>query len=228
MPRQSRNALGDQIYHVLNRGNCRMDIFTKPGDFEAFTKLLEEGRRRFDMRILGYILMDNHWHLTLWPRRDGDLSLFMQWIGTTHVRRWREHRGEVGEGHLYQGRYKSFIVQNDEHFLALMSYIESNALRARMVKRAQDWPWSSLVNPTVMNDVRLELTDWPVERPRDWKHRVNHTLNEATINRIRTSLKRGSPFGDDKWVVRTARRLGLESTLRNPWRPRNARPVEPK
>jgi len=144
MPRQPRQAADDFIYHVLNRGNCRMDIFNKPGDFQSFVKLLEEGRRRFDMRILAYILMDNHWHLALWPRRGKDLSGFMQWIGTTHVRRWREHRGNVGQGHLYQGRYKSFIVQSDEHLLALLIYIESNALRARMVKHAQDWPWSSL------------------------------------------------------------------------------------
>ena len=120
-----------------------MDIFTKPGDFESFIKLLEEGRRRFNMRILGYILMDNHWHLALWPRRGPDLAGFMQWVSTTHVRRWREHRGNVGQGHLYQGRFKSFIVQNDAHLLSLMIYIESNALRARMVKHAEDWPWSA-------------------------------------------------------------------------------------
>ena len=106
-----------------------MTIFNKAGDFEAFVKLLEEGRRRVGMRILGYCLMDNHWHLVLWPRRGKDLSSFVAWVCTTHVRRWREHSGG-GEGHLYQGRYKSFLVQQDEHFLALLRYVESNPLDA--------------------------------------------------------------------------------------------------
>jgi putative transposase len=222
MARQPRNAADDCIYHVFNRGNCKMDIFTKPGDFESFIKLLEEGRRRFNMRILGYILMDNHWHLALWPRRGEDLARFMQWVSTTHVRRWREHRGNVGQGHLYQGRFKSFIVQNDAHLLSLMIYIESNALRARMVKHAEDWPWSSLRNFAGADDVRIELSPWPVDRPRDWKRRVNRSLDGATLERLALCIKRGRPFGEDKWVAKTAKRLDLESTLRDPWRPRKA------
>jgi putative transposase len=197
-----------------------MDIFTKPGDFAAFIKLLEEGRRRFDMRILAYILMNNHWHLALRPRRAEDLARFMQWISTTHVRRWREHRGTVGEGHLYQGRYKSFLVQNDEHLLALLIYIESNALRARMVKHAEDWPWSSLRNLAGADGVRVKLAAWPIDRPRNWKQRVNQALDERTLERVRTSVKRSRPLGDDKWVARVAKEFGLESTLREPWRPR--------
>ena len=115
MARTLRNIADDGVYHVLNRGNCRMDVFEKPKDYAAFIKLLEEGRRRFDMRVLGYCLMRNHWHLVLWPRRAAQLSRFMQWVSTTHVRRW-EHRANTGEGHLYQGRFKSFLVQNDAAF----------------------------------------------------------------------------------------------------------------
>src|SRR5574340_852580 len=108
MARRARNPVDDGIYHVLNRGNGRMDIFKKPEDFAAFVKLLEEGRRRHAMRILGYCLMHNHWHLVLWPRRGTDLSKFIAWVSTTHVRRWRAHRVSAGEGHLYQGRFKGF------------------------------------------------------------------------------------------------------------------------
>ena len=86
----------------MNRGNCRMDVFQKPGDFAAFVTILEEGRQRVKMRILAYCLMNNHWHIVLWPRKAGDLSKFVQWISSTHVRRWRDHRANVGEGHLYQ------------------------------------------------------------------------------------------------------------------------------
>lgn len=104
MPRRARRAVDDAIYHVLNRGNCRMKIFDKAGDFAAFVKLLEQGRQRTDMRILAYCLMHNHWHLVLWPRRGADLSRFMGSISTTHVRRWREHRGNTGEGRRRWGQ----------------------------------------------------------------------------------------------------------------------------
>ncbi len=87
----------------MNRGNCRMDIFRKPGDFAAFVTILEEGRKRVKIGILAYCLMSNH--LVLWPRKAGNLSTFVQWISSTHVRRWREHRANVGN--LYQGRFKA-------------------------------------------------------------------------------------------------------------------------
>ena len=105
VPRTARAAAGGVVYHVINRGNCRMPIFQKPGDFQAFVTLLREACQRVPgMRLLAYCLMGNHWHLVLWPRSDGDLARFVGWVSNTHVRRWRQHRGSVGEGHLYQGR----------------------------------------------------------------------------------------------------------------------------
>ncbi len=80
----------------------------------------------------------------LWPREDGDLGRFMQRLGVTHARRWHEHRRRVGYGHVYQGRYKSFPVERDEHFLTVCRYVERSALRARLVRRAENWRWSSL------------------------------------------------------------------------------------
>jgi putative transposase len=211
--------VGNGIYHVLNRGNCRMDLFEKTGDFAAFVKLLEQGRQRTGMRVLGYCLMHNHWHLALWPRRGPDLSRFMGWVGTTHVRRWREHRGNRGEGHLYQGRFKDFLVKDDEHLLAVLRYVEANPLRAGMVRRAEQWPWSSLGGRAGADGVSLRLEPWPMPRPRDWPQRVNRPLPDDQLDRLRTSIRRGRPFGDDKWVAATAAKLGLLSTLRDPWRP---------
>jgi putative transposase len=222
MPRRARNPADNQVYHVLNRGNCRMNLFDKEQDFAAFVALLEEARRRFpSVRILGYCLMHNHWHLVLWPRVGTDLSRFMGWLCTTHVRRWREHRGNVGEGHLYQGRFKSFVVQPDDlHVLLVLRYVEGNPLRAAMVKRAQDWPWSSLGNAPGARGARVQLTELPVDRPRDWEAVVNAIPSERELTALRTSVKRGRPLGDEKWTRRVAERLGLQSTLRDPWRPR--------
>jgi len=204
---------------VLNRGNCRLDIFEKPGDFSAFVKILEQGRQRTGMRILGYCLMSNHWHLVLWPKRTEDLSTFMQWISSTHVRRWREHRGKVGEGHLYQGRFKSFPIQADGHLLTVLRYVEANPLRAKLVKRAEAWPWSSLSSA---GTTPLMLTPWPLHRPQDWSDRVNGSANASEIEALRQCINRGRPWGQSSWIERTAVRLGLQSTLRNPWRPKKA------
>ena len=102
------------LFHVLNRGVGRMRLFEKEGDYEAFERILEETQEARPMRICAYCLMPNHWHFVLWPEHDGGLAAFMQRLTITHVRRWQEHRGQVGLGHVYQGRYKSFPVETDE------------------------------------------------------------------------------------------------------------------
>ena len=144
MGRPLRVAAGGVIYHVLNRANARGRIFERPGDFEAFERVLGEAQSRIPARILAYCVMPDHWHLVLWPSRDGDLTRFMAWVTLTHTQRWHAHRQSAGVGHLYQGRYKSFPVQSDGHFLIVCRYVERNPLRAGLVARAEDWRWSSL------------------------------------------------------------------------------------
>ena len=135
MPRTARVAPGGMVFHVLNRGVARMQLFEKPADYQAFEGVLRECHDESPMRICAYSLMPNHWHLLLWPKRDGDLATFMQRLTITHVRRWQQHRGFVGLGHVYQGRYKSFLVESDEHLWVMARYVERNALRAELVLR---------------------------------------------------------------------------------------------
>ena len=116
MPRTARIAPGGMVFHVLNRANNRDRIFETAGDYLAFLRVLCDSLDKKPMRILSYCLMPNHWHLLLWPRKDGELGEFLQTVTTTHVRRWRLHRQSVGSGHLYQGTYKSFPVEADDHF----------------------------------------------------------------------------------------------------------------
>ena len=110
MPQRARQAPGGLVYHVLNRAVGRMRVFSKAADYLAFQRVLLEAHERLPVRLLGYCLMPNHWHLVLWPRADGDLSRFMHRLTMTHTQRWRHHRGLVGLGPLYQGRFKSFPV----------------------------------------------------------------------------------------------------------------------
>ena len=143
MSRPTRYAPG-MVFHVLNRGVGRRNLFDKDGDFLAFERVLLETLRIRPMRVCAYCLMSNHWHFVLWPERDGDLPAFMQQLTNTHVKRWKEHRHETGYGHLYQGRYKSFPVQTDDYFYQVVRYVERNPLRANLVACAELWPWSSL------------------------------------------------------------------------------------
>ena len=93
----------------------RLAVFASDADYAAFERVLRHAVARFDTRLLAYCLMLNHFHLRLWPREDGDLSTFMCWLTMTHTRRCHAHHRTAGTGHLYQGRYKSFPVQSDEH-----------------------------------------------------------------------------------------------------------------
>jgi REP-associated tyrosine transposase len=221
MGRPKRAADGGLIYHVLNRANARMRIFDKAADYEAFEEVLAEAVERTSTRLLAYCLMPNHWHLVLWPQEDGELSRFTGWLTLTHTQRWHAHRHSTGSGHLYQGRFKSFPVQEDEHFYAVCRYVERNALRANLVKQAEAWRFGSLhrwKHGTAKE--KALLCPWPLARLPGWIEHVNAPQTEAELAGIRRSIQRGCPFGDDTWSDRIVRQLGLESTLRPRGRPK--------
>jgi len=208
------------VFHVLNRGVGRRTLFERDGDYLAFEKVLEETLRICAMRLCAYCLLPNHWHFVAWPERDGDLGAFMQQLTNTHVKRWKEHRHEVGYGHLYQGRYKSFPVQTEDYFYQVVRYVERNALRANLVARAESWCWSSLGRASREDPAFPLLAAWPLPRPVDWLEIVNRPQSEEELQALRRCVNRGCPFGDREWATATARRLGLESTLRHRGRPR--------
>jgi putative transposase len=217
MPRTARAAAGNWCYHVLNRGNGRAEVFHKDDDYAAFLALLPVACERLPMRILGWCLMPNHFHLVLWTHEDGDLGRWMQWLLTSHVRRYHRHYG--GSGHVWQGRFKAFPIQQDDHLLTVLRYVERNPLRANLAKRAEAWRWSSL--PTRLAPEPSELlTRCPDPLPRDWCERVNRAQSEAEVAALRRSVERGTPYGSDRWTRLAAKRLGLESTLRPRGRPR--------
>jgi putative transposase len=200
-----------------------MRVFRSDDDFAAFERILAKTLATRPMRVAAYCLMPNHWHLVLWPERTGDLAAFMQKLTITHARNWQEHRHRVGYGHLYQGRYKSFPIQGDDHFYHVVRYVERNALRANLVARAQDWRWGSLWRRThrTEDDGGL-LGAWPVGLPKDWTRLVNRPQHEAELDALRRSVVRGRPYGGERWVQATAKRLHLESTLRARGRPKGS------
>jgi putative transposase len=119
---------------------------------------------------------------------------------------------------LYQGRFKSFPVEQDDHFYALCRYVERNALRASLATRAEDWRWCSLWQHS-SNSWPVALDPWPLARPAAWIELVNGVETEAELAAVRNSVRRGSPFGSTLWRRRTAAALGLEKTLHSRGRP---------
>ncbi|MEI7460717.1 MAG: transposase [Pirellula sp.] len=222
MGRPKRAADGGLIYHVLNRANARLSIFEKDGDYEAFERILADAIERTGTRLLAYCLMPNHWHLVVLPIQDGELSRFTGWLTLTHTQRWHAHRHSTGQGHVYQGRFKSFPIQDDPHFLTACRYVERNALRAKLVAKAQDWKWSSLWRWNRGNAKEKSiLSAWPVRRTPNWLDYVNEPQTELELAAIRRSVKRGCPLGEQGWTSKIIERLGLESTIRPHGRPKN-------
>src|SRR5665213_383967 len=216
MPRPSRASQGGFVYHVLNRGNGRDDVFHKADDYLAFVNLMREANERLPMRLLGYCLMTNHFHLILWPYEDGDLSRWMQWLMTSHVRRYHRHCHD--SGHVWQGRFKAFLVESDDHYWTVLRYVERNPLRGEMVQRSQDWEWSSL-KPTVRSGPPGLLSEGPLPKSQQWTQYVNRVETAAELAALRKSVARGTPFGGEQWQQQTATKLGLESSLRPRGRP---------
>ena len=144
MPRRPRTALEPGYFHVINRSVRKAPLFQRARDYRAFFLVLEEGFAKHPVRLLAYCVLANHWHLVVGPTSPATLSKLMHWVTVTHAVRWRLHRKTVGEGPVYQGRFKSEAVVTTEQLVRVCRYVERNALRAGLVPRSQDWPWCSL------------------------------------------------------------------------------------
>ena len=220
MGRVIRVDIGGVVYHALNRANNRANLFSKPKHYQDFLEIIHETLEYVPMRILSYCLMPNHWHLILYPQEDGDLSKFMQIVTLTHTQRYHAETKTIGHGHLYQGRYKSFPVQQNEYFLTLARYVERNAKRAALVERAEQWPWSSLhVRSAGTEKQKKLLSSWPVEMPDMYMAWVNESQPKEEIENVRYAIQRSRPLGEEAWVMRAVKRFGLGNTLQNPGRP---------
>ena len=133
-----------------------------------------------------------------------------------HVRNYHQHYGTCGHGHIWQGRFKNFPIEQDDHLLRVLRYVEANAVRANLVRRAEDWSWGSLAT---RDDQAPELTESPVSRPECWLEYVNAPARED-LKDLRNSVQRGAPYGRREWQEQVAKTCGLEFTLRPPGRPK--------
>lgn len=223
MGRAPRAAEAGLTHHALNRANARLTLFEDEADYDAFVRVLAEAVARNPVQLFAFCVMPGHFHLVLRPTEDGALSRCLRWLTLTHTQRWHARRHSAGTGHVYQGRFRSFPVQDDGHLRTVCRYVERDALRAGLVTRAEDWRWGSLWRGAAAADPDAfpTLSPWPVSRPADWVARVNAPLGPAEEEAMARSLRRCQPFGAPDWTEATARRLGLESTLRPRGRPKS-------
>ncbi len=220
MARAARVDVGGLVYHVINRANGRLKIFTEDFYYKDFEYLLNEARELYSTQILAYVLMPNHWHLLLHPRQDGDLSAFMGWLSTTHTRRYHSQTKTIGSGHLYQGRYKSFLVEDDVHLLSVLKYIERNPVRAKLTKTPEAWRWGSAYRRLRGNrKEKTMLGESPTPLPRNYQSWLHYAEPAEELEMIRKSVLRGTPYGGETWCDSMVRKFELDHTVRAPGRP---------
>ncbi len=151
-----------------------MPLFEKPQDYEAFERVLAEAHEREPLPIFAYCVMPNHWHFVVRPQSGQQISNFFRWLTHTHTMRWHAHHQTQGTGHLYQGRFKAFPIEEDEYFVAVSRYVERNPLRAGLCRTAEKWCYGSAWrNVRGDREIRALLADWPLPRPRQWRAYVN-------------------------------------------------------
>ncbi len=220
MPRIKRNLMAGGIYHVINRGNAKREIFFKDQDYEVFLELMKEARSHFPIRLFAYCLMPNHFHFILENCAEDSLSQWMQWLMTAHVRRYHKHYGS--SGHIWQGRYKCFLIQQDEYLITALRYTEANPIRAKFVNSARLWPWSSH-SQRLDGKMGAFLDDFPIEMPSAWTEWVDRSLGESELESIRRCVNRQAPYGATLWRNEIIKRFGMETTIRPRGRPKTSK-----
>jgi REP element-mobilizing transposase RayT len=209
MSRPWRIEYEGAIYHLLSRGNERSDIFLDEKDRTDFLEAVGEMSQRFDIDIFAYVLMNDHYHLLVRTRR-ANLKKAMQWFGTTYTQRF--NRRHFRSGHLFQGRYKSIIVQNNAYLLQLSYYIHRNPLRAGVVRRLADYRWSSYkvygygrkTPKWLSTDLILSQFAGDQERHRSYREKTQKSAAEE--KRLFEDLRHGLILGSKHFVDKIRKR----------------------
>jgi len=221
MPRIPRGLSDGLVYHVLNRGNGKQRVFHSDKDYEAFVSLMREAKERYSLKLLAYCLMPNHFHIVLMPAQSEDLSKWMQWLMTSHVRRYHRYHGT--SGHVWQGRF--FSSPLDEAYLwAAMRYVERNPVRAKMVRKAENYRWSSAAAHCRVREDEV-LTKKPIWRKQfeaigDWSAWLAEGDAPEQLEIMRRHTEKGLPCGSEKFIRKLETLVGRALHYRPQGRPR--------
>jgi putative transposase len=208
VPHRHLTGTAGLTFHVINRGARRLRLFETANDYQRFLLCVEQARETQPVKLFAYCVMPNHFHFVLQTTADFQLAEFMRLAQGTHAKRWHTDRQTVGQGAVYQARYRAFAIHTDAHFLCVCRYVERNALRAGLVSQAEAWPWSSL-NQRCENRNIPQLDSWPILQPPGWTRFVNDLPPITELARIRGCIGTNQPFGPDSWADEMAIRLRI-------------------
>jgi putative transposase len=218
MSRHRRISPSNYPQHVLNRANDGKPLFPKVDDYVRFLSLMRRTAEQISVDLYAYCLMPTHFHFVLSVKNGDDLSAYMRLLLNRHVRQHQRIHGTIGRGHIYQGRFKNFVIGDSLHLKNVLRYVESNAWRADLVEQAEHWPWSSL-SALASHPERPPLANWPVPRPTGWVEYVNSTVPIFELDRIRTAVQRSRPYGPSDWEAHWELADELRHTVNRPGRP---------
>ena len=207
MARLARLTLADRVHHIIQRGNNRQDVFVEPADRERMLALLAEHAPRLGVALHAYVLMDNHFHLLATPTTDDGLPRLMQAVGRSYVRWFNDRHGRTGT--LWEGRYRSTLIQPERYLLACMVYIDSNPVRAGLVAEPRDFAWSSHHHFIGVRHDRLlsphplywALGNTPFAREAAYAERVRVGIGSREQTLLTESALQGWAAGDEGFVA---------------------------
>ncbi len=207
MARLPRLTLPGYPHHVIQRGNNRQRIFVDRSDFERMLGLLAEDAQKFGVELHAYVLMDNHFHLLATPATEQALPLMMQALGRSYVRYFNRRHGRTGT--LWEGRYRSTMIESERYLLACMAYIDLNPVRAGMAAQPGEWPWSSYAHYVGLRQDRLvtphalywELGNTPFAREAAYAELVQAGISAAQQSALTDATLRGWALGEGDFLA---------------------------
>ena len=225
MPRKLRIQYPGAMYHVMSRGDRGERIFLDDVDRHDFIKTLAEACQKTDWQVHAYCLMSNHFHLLLKPAPGQSISRILQSLTVAHT--WRHHRRQGTSGHVWQGRFRSPVIQDGDHLLVVLRYIEANPVRAAMVADPCEYTWSSHrchgaghADPILDSFPEWEqLGRTEPERRARWRRKVRGEQPAKELDGVRSSVRSGRPYGAEDWVEVISHRLGIVREPRRRGRP---------
>jgi putative transposase len=234
MARLPRLTLPGYPHHVIQRGNNRQTIFAVPSDYQTMLDLLDENAKKFGVAIHAYVLMSNHFHLLVTPQTMDGLPQMMQAVGRRYVRYFNDIHKRSGT--LWEGRYKSTLIQTERYLLTCMAYIDLNPVRGGLVTQARDYPWSSHEHYTGQRIDRLitphalvwELGNTPFAREAAYAELVQNGISEVQRAALTDSALGGWALGETNFRVELQKRTERRVTKSTPGRPISVSKTIPK
>lgn len=216
MPRKPRFFLPDVPVHMIVRGNSRNVVFAEEDDYAAYLDWLKEGAERYDCRIHAYTLMSNHVHLLCSASEPSHLSKLPQHVGRRYVPYFNHKYGRSGT--LWEGRFKASSIDSERYLLTCYRYIELNPVRAGMVKKPDDYRWSSYranalgaANPLLTpHALYRSLGNNREQQAKRYRESFKEVLDKELIDDIRASVQTGTPLGNDRFKSEVERLLGVK------------------